>query len=370
MVWYWFFLPDGHSLRWFLTEKTVYLGLITLFCYEVLYATSLASFRKWWYELFLGLHVGLQAGALGFLYFHHRGSKPYVRVALAIFLLDRLIFRLLVKSREFKAEMKVMPDGDTVLLSANWPVSQRRTFWTSLFSQNMHAGWGPAEHVFVTIPSLARKHVFQAHPFTIASAAPGKGQQHAWFDLIIRALDGFTRDLLIYTETHSSVNIRLDGPYGSSHAFDMLRSSVVAVAVVGGSGIAVAYPMLWALLQSNKNAAESDPEATAASQPARRVALIWIIHQADHIAWLGHERLDELAALGLHLVLPLPTREAGRPDVGLLVRETIQELAGERCRAGVMVSGPDGMNRAARNSCAQMVRKGGDVEVAVEKFGW
>lgn len=376
MVWYTFFLPDGRSLQWFLTEKTVYLGLITLFCYEVLYATSLASFRKWWYELFLALHVGLQAGALGFLYFHHRGSKPYVRVTLAIFLLDRLVFRLLIKSREFKASVKVMPDGNTVLLSGNWPVTTKHHgFWATLFSQNMHSGWAPAEHVFLTIPSLGRKHNFQAHPFTIASAAPSDEQEHAWFDLIIRALDGFTRDLLVHAQTCSSVTIRLDGPYGSSHAFDMLRSSNVAVAVVGGSGIAVAYPMLWALLQptSNKNHIDVDPEAAAAnpSSSARKVALIWIVHQSDHIQWLGQERVDELAALGLHIVLPPPTREAGRPDVTALVRGTIQDLTlGGSSRVGVMVSGPDGMNRAARNCCAQMVGEGHKIEVATEKFGW
>jgi hypothetical protein len=376
MVWYTFFRPDGRNLQWFLTEKTVYLGLITLFCYEVLYATSLASFRKWWYELFLGLHVGLQAGALGFLYFHHRGSKPYVRVALAIFLLDRIVFRLLAKSREFKASVKVMPDGNTLLLSGNWPITTRtQSMWTSLFSQNIHAGWAPAEHVFLTVPSLGRKHNFQAHPFTIASAAPSEDQEHAWFDLIIRALDGFTRDLLVHSQTHSSMTIRLDGPYGSSHAFDMLRSSDVAVAIVGGSGIAVAYPMLWALLQPNskKNQTDADPEAAGASPPGsvRKVALIWIVHQSNHVQWLGQERLDELAALGLHVISPLPTREAGRPDIAALVRGTIQDLSsGESRRVGVMVSGPDGMNRAARNCCAQMVGEGHAIDVAVEKFGW
>ena len=372
MVWYTFWRPIGNDLWWFLSEKTIYLGLITLFCYEVLYATSLASFRKWWYELFLGLHVGLQAGALGFLYFHHRGSKPYVRVTLAIFLIDRLVFRLLAKSREFKASVKVMPDGNTVLLSGNWLVAAKpQSTWRYLFSQNMHSGWKPAEHVFLTIPSLGRKHVFQTHPFTIASAAPSDEQEHAWFDLIIRALDGFTRDLLIHAQTCSSVMIRLDGPYGSSHAYNMLRSSDVAVTVVGGSGIAVAYPMLWALLQSssNKHHTDVDSEAAAGSSGSlRKVALIWVVHQADHIQWLGQERLDELAALGVHVVLPPPTREAGRPDVAALVRSTIEDLG--QSRVGVMVSGPDGMNRAARNSCAQMLGEGREIEVAVEKFGW
>lgn len=369
-VWYTFFRPDGRSLQWFLAEKTVYIGLITLFCYEVLYLTSLASFRKWWYELFLASHVGLQAGALGFLYFHHRGSKPYVRVTLAIFLVDRLVFRLLAKSREFKADVKVMPDGNTVLLSGSWPLAARRSSpWKSLFSQNMHAGWAPAEHVFLTIPSLGRKHIFQAHPFTIASAAPAKEHEHAWFNLIIRALDGFTRDLLIHAQTCSTVMMRLDGPYGSSHAFDMLRSSDVAVTVVGGSGIAVAYPMLWAMLQPTSNQSSIDAEASLTS--TRNVALIWIVHQADHIQWLGQERLDELIALGLHIVLPPPTKEAGRPDVAATLRRTIEDLSsGSSSRVGVMVSGPDGMNRAARNCCAQMIGEGQHVEVAVEKFGW
>lgn len=83
------------------------------------------------------------------------------------------------------------------------------------------------------------------------------------------------------------------------------------------------------------------------------------------------ERLDELAALGMHVVLPAPTREAGRPDVAALVRGTIEDLtAGRQSKVGVMVSGPDGMNRAARNCCAQMLGEGREIEVAVEKFGW
>jgi hypothetical protein len=53
------------------------------------------------------------------------------------------------------------------------------------------------------------------------------------------------------------------------------------------------------------------------------------------------------------------------------VRSTIEDLtSGGQSRVGVMVSGPDGMNRAARNCCAQMLGEGREIEVAVEKFGW
>ena len=74
-----------------------------------------------------------------------------------------------------------------------------------------------------------------------------------------------------------------------------------------------------------------------------------------------------------HVVLPPATREAGRPDVEALVRRTVAEMTltgSGGGRVGVMVSGPDGMNRAARNCCARMVGEGHRVEVAVEKFGW
>jgi dihydroxyacetone kinase len=132
--------------------------------------------------------------------------------------------------------------------------------------------------------------------------------------------------------------------------------------------------MLWALLQPNSNKHQTDVDSEAAadsSASSRKVALIWIVHQADHIQWLGQERLDELAALGLHVVLPAPTRGAGRPDVAALVRGTIEDLtSGSQSSVGVMISGPDGMNRAARNCCAQMLGEGSEIEVAVEKFGW
>jgi hypothetical protein len=160
----------------------------------------------------------------------------------------------------------------------------------------------------------------------------------------------------------------------------MLRSSDVAIAVVGGSGIAVAYPMLWALLQpvpSSKSSSSENSDVEAASPtrpPRRKVALIWIVHQADHRSWLGQERLDELASLGLNVITPPPTRTAGRPDVAALVRGTIEELTSAddagRCRLGIVCSGPDEFNRMARNSCAVMAGEGRKIEVAVEKFGW
>ena len=364
-TWYCFLSPRV-GLWEFLTLRLVLLGIGAFVCYEVLYFTSLSSFRQWWYEAFLATHVLLQAGALSLVWFHYHTSRVYVGIALCIFLIDRLVFRLALKTRTINANLTVMEDGNTVMVSANWPVLSRRyNIWTMLFGIDARFGWKPTEHVFLTIPALARKHWIQAHPFSIASAAP-EDSEHAWFNLVVRVHDGFTHDLLKYAQTHSSVNVRLDGSYGSMHACDMLRDSSVSIIVAGGSGIAVAYPLVWTLLHRFRN----DPETLPRS---RKVALIWVVHEASHVSWIGHERLNELRDLGLHVILPAPTAKVGRPDVEMLVRDAIDGFTSNeitRERIGVVCSGPDGMNRTVRNTCAALAWNGLNIDVAVEKFGW
>jgi len=85
--------------------------------------------------------------------------------------------------------------------------------------------------------------------------------------------------------------------------------------------------------------------------------------------------LDELKAMGLHVCVPGPTSMAGRADAAALVRDMIHRLTEQGNlpddpRVGVVVSGPDGMNRAVRNTCASLAWQGWDVDVAVEKYGW
>jgi NAD(P)H-flavin reductase len=363
MGWYQFFRPLGMTLYWFLTHRIVILGILGFICYEVLYLTSLASFRQWWYEVFLGTHIVLQAGGLVFLFFHFPSARVYTTLALAIFSADRLVYRLLLKTMTIRADLNITADGQTVLLSADWLVSRhRRNFFSWLLGQNARSGWTTTEHAFITVPALASKHVIQAHPFTIASAAPNQ-RQHAWFNLIIRAHNGFTRDLLRFAESHSSAMVRLDGPYGSLHALEMLRDSSIALLVVGGSGVAVAYPIIWDLLVN----------AETAIHAKRKVGLVWVIHETAHVEWLGHERIDELREMGLHVCIPPPTSKAGRPNVKALVHDMIQDMGSsvlEEEQIGIVVSGPDSMNRTARNACAGLAYAGLNISVAVEKYGW
>ncbi|KAK3955714.1 MFS general substrate transporter [Pseudoneurospora amorphoporcata] len=388
----------------YFTHPLILNGLGAFASYELLYFTSLGSFRQRWYELFLAWHVLLQIAALMFLWFHFYTSRPYVSLSLLIFVLDRLVWRLRFKRATVTADIEVLEDGQTYLLSADWDIipsaqsqpSQRQPqpWWKFNSNKSILNGWNPTDHVFLSVPSLGGSHALQAHPFTIASAAPvvTSAQQqptHAWFNLLIRSYSGFTSDLLRHAQAgHTRVAVQLDGPYGSSHALDMLRASGSAILVAGGSGIAVTFPLVWALLQrpeevlsdgedddlDDDDEEEEEDKIVKSGRPLtrhkQRVHMLWVTHSRSHRNWVPQEQFDELVALGLDLVVPEPTEEAGRPDVAGIVKGWILDAASDGLESAVVASGPDGLNRTVRNTCADVIGEGLDVRIAVEKFGW
>jgi hypothetical protein len=379
-VWYGLLRHIGFTLAQFLFNRVVGLGLGAFIAYEVLYFTSLGSFRARWYEIFLALHIFLQFAGLVLLWFHHSTSRPYVGISLAIFVIDRVMFRLWLKTSSHPATLTILEDDETVLLSANWDIVPSSAL-SALTPKSMEQGWKPNDHIFITIPSLGPYFALQSHPFTIFSAAPEIADSdsdiipsHAFFTLLIRAQspEGFASKLLEHARTHTKTQIRLDGPYGSSHALDILEASNTVVIVAGGSGIAVAYPLLWALLHTTSNSATdveigSSSSSSSSSRGKRRVKLLWITHSESHRKWVPEYKMRELQSWGLEVLIPEPTSIVGRPDAGKILRGWAEQ---ERGRTGVVVSGPDGLVRDVRNTCAGLIKKGENVSVQVEKFGW
>lgn len=370
-VWYTILRPSGITLGHFLLIRMILLGIGAFVAYELIYFTSLGSFRQRWYELFLGLHVVLQVLALVLVWFHHPRGRIYVGVALGIFLIDRLLYRMAARISTRKALLGVKDDAGTVVLCSLIPLEPGRKRFGSFFGAcDITGGWKATEHVFLTIPSLARKHIFQAHPFTIASKAPRAEQLVANLKLVIRAQDGFSADLLSYARTHKSVGIRLDGPYGSQTAVKMLQESDHAIIIAGGSGIAVAWPLVSALLEIMEN---KDPENPNPSGKGAEILFIWVIREESHLTWLGKDRLADLEAAGVKCCVPPPTAKNGHPDILGIIDEWVisfDDIDGRKKKFGVVASGPDGLNRTVRNACAALVREGRDVHVEIEKFGW
>ncbi|KAF8866126.1 hypothetical protein BDZ45DRAFT_667984 [Acephala macrosclerotiorum] len=360
--------PNGFGLLRFLLLPVIALGLGAFFSYELLCFTSLSSFRQLWYELFLGLHIFLQIAALVFVFFHHSVARPYVGLALAILLGDRLVYRLWTKSTSLEARVEILEDRETVKLSSTIirrPAGQL----SAILGTSIAAGWAATDHIFITIPSLARKHILQAHPFTIASAAPLPNEEKAHLNLLIRAQDGFSRDLLRAAQIHKTLNIRVDGPYGSSHARHMLEDSDLALVVAGGSGIAVGWPLIQNLLDSTRS---SDTEiASLFSLRRQKIVLIWVIHQGTHLSWIGRQPLADAENRGAEIIVPRATEEIGRPDLAGMIRELVDVYAGGNARkTRVVASGPDSMGRLVRNTCAGMARDGRNVNVLFEKSRW
>ncbi|KAF1978477.1 hypothetical protein BU23DRAFT_651285 [Bimuria novae-zelandiae CBS 107.79] len=348
IVWFGVLRKIGFTLARFLFNKLVILGLLAFISYEILYFTSLGSFRQRMYEVFLALHIFFQIAGLAFLWFHFYTSRPYVEASLGIFIIGRLVFRLWLKSTTHPATLTVLDDDETVLLSANWDTFTRHS---ALVPKSMKHGWKPNDHTFLTLPALSRKQALQAHPFTIFSVAPtlktDEERAHAWFSLLIRAQakegdTGFTRHLLAYARSHPRTKSASTG------------------LIAGGSGKALAYPLLYALLEPS-----ADLEGGTSSRVARKVKLLWITHKASHRSWIPVDKWDELLSWGLEAHTPPPTTAVGRPDVP----SSLRTLVGHG-RTGVVVSGPDGLVRDVRNTCAKLIGSGADVQVQVEKFGW
>lgn len=372
-VWYTLLRPTGLTLTRFLLSKIILLGIGAFVAYETLYFTSLGSFRQRWYELFLGLHVVLQVIALVLLWFHHHGSRIYVAVALAIFLIDRLIYRMTLKTCTFRADLSIPEDKDTIKLHVTIPISHHHQILYNVLGSNITHGWKPTHHIFLTIPSLSRKHIIQAHPFTIASRAPSPDAETAELDLVIRAQDGFSGDLLRYSKGHDTVAIRIDGPYGSQSAVELLQDSDISIVIAGGSGIAVAWPLVWSVIDAQPT---QDPERFSVVTSRKKLLLIWVIQSSSHRTWLDKDQLANLQThSGVDVIIPIPTSQNGRPDVGGLIETWVErhespDSKANRTRIGVVCSGPDGMNRVVRNTCSRMQGRGVDVGVEIEKFGW
>jgi predicted ferric reductase len=275
--------------------------------------------------------------------------------------MDRIIFRMFAKSTTIEACGKIMEDGETIKLSMPIDVSPK------VLGQSVKSGWKPTDHVFITVSALGKEHIFMAHPFTIASPAP-REPGPADLEVIIRAQAGFSRSLLNYVHRHNKLTVRLDGPYGSTHARKMLEDSDLAVVIAGGSGIAVAWPLISHLQTLASSLHSEDNQQTERN---KKIVLIWVIHQDTHASWLSTSSLDEARSHGVEIIIPKPTEEAGRPDLQKLIRDSVSEhaITGNE-RIGVVASGPDGMNRSVRNTCAGLIWNGRDVHVSVEKFGW
>lgn len=189
-------------------------------------------------------------------------------------------------------------------------------------------------------------------------------------DFLIRARDGFSKKLMQEAaKEHREIEAIVDGPYGCGHAFECLNSAKVAVAVAGGSGIAVIYPLIHAVAiedhDSGQSGDEDEEQLRESEGLVKKMVLLWIVRAEDNSRnWLPAEALEELRMAGVEVLVHVTQTKRYRPDL-----RTMLGLVAED-GMGVVVCGPSGMVRDVRNACAAMQRGGKMVDVVTEKFGW
>ena len=151
----------------------------------------------------------------------------------------------------------------------------------------------------------------------------------------------------------------------------MLKDSDLSIIVAGGSGIAVAWPLVWSIINHSQ---KQDLEHSKPNIVRHRVLLIWVVRSRSHLSWLEDRDLEELKAKGVDITIPQPTGECGHPPIKRIVTDWLirhdSMLNAYQAKIGVVCSGPDGMNRAVTNMCSSLLRGGRKVSVEIEKFGW
>lgn len=395
LTWYSIIRPQGFSLSWFLTRHIIYIGLGALTCYLLIWITSIGYVRQEAYEFFLASHIFLQVAALVFLFLHHSSARPYCGAALAIWVLDRGISRILLSNQKFIATLEIAQDKQTVLVYCNIPLDKSKRY-------DIRCGWNAGQHVFLSVPGMKWYHAKQAHPFTIASPAPSTDAPGSWpLQLIIRCQDGFSKELLKYAEYHQHAEVYLDGPYGSSDLVEDIVSADRVCLIAGGSGITVTYPLAWSLwskgrdtpVLSNRTVYRQGKKEKLnieliQSEMQQQRKHFWVRQRPEHGSWitllpahvasLNHSTESTTRCNGVGLIDQIfETREdAGgfRPDITVEIKTWLQSdeksTFDRNQRVCLVVCGPDGLVRDVRNCVASFVRQGYNIQLRVEKFGW
>lgn len=109
----------------------------------------------------------------------------------------------------------------------------------------------------------------------------------------------------------------------------------------------------------------------------KRIVMVWVVREECQLSWLHGGELEDLRKLDVEIVTHVTQGNVvvgKRPKMEDVVENVGCDLrsdGGRGCGSmGVVVCGPSGMVRDTRNSCAGMMRRGLDVRIVTEKFGW
>ncbi|KAJ5683475.1 Riboflavin synthase-like beta-barrel [Penicillium macrosclerotiorum] len=267
-------------------------GLVAILGFIFIVIQSLSPVRHSLYELFLHLHIALAVMSFVALWYHLKNllQQRVLLGTLILWGLDRagrlaiLIWRNCGKRRTM-ATVEALPGS---VARVDIEVSRAWKF-------------KPGQYMYLYMPCLG---LWTSHPFTVAWTSSGTeslnlteknsssdsfasligGSETTTMSVLIKGQDGFTKKLLKKVEDSPEGTIKAtalaEGPFGGIHT---LASYGTLLLVAGGIGIT--HPMSY-LHEVVTNFA-SRKSAT------RKVHLVWMIRNLDHLAWI-HNWMTEI----------------------------------------------------------------------------
>ncbi|KAE8329874.1 ferric reductase like transmembrane component-domain-containing protein [Aspergillus sergii] len=255
----------------------------------------------------------------------------------------------------------------------------------------------PGSHVFLWLPSLR---LFETHPFTMVSSSPP--------EFVIRAYDGFTRDLyyLAHKKQGQLLRCSMDGEYGQVPDF-MEFDKVILVA--GGSGASFTFAIALGLL-----------EELSSHNTSKQIEFLWAVRGLESLKWFEPQlaKLQESPYVNISVYItrdamssgestvsstPVPHKSAcltnalpsvgdiemglskttapeailddagymkkGRPDIRLLISDCLSGCSSEE-RVGISGCGPIEMIDALRRIVREGQVSGPSVTLHTEEFMW
>lgn len=225
----------------------------------LLVVSSLPVFRRVMYGTFQNCHfIGVVALLVG-LGLHVPVAKPWMIASAAIYAFSMVMSAC--KTRFARAELVALGGCTTTLITI----------------PELTTGWRAGQHVRLRVFGIGMSRVFEAHPFTIASAPDSGG-----LVLMAKAVGDWTEKLYELAASGEGAQrdtseaemgvwkrratVMIEGPYGGlGHTLPTSFSSLILMA--GGSGISHSLALAQDIIQRS-------PSGVVA---ARTVDLVWVV---------------------------------------------------------------------------------------------
>lgn len=370
------------------TDPFISWGTVGTIAMTLMVLHSVSPVRHAFYETFVCVHVFLFGFVLVGAWIHCDIGKlpqlPIIKAVFSLWLLERVARLLRIAYINFSRKDKGWAPVTAFAMAGG---ATRVTVHLP-----RHATVNPGTHAYLRFKSI---NPFESHPFSIAwvedipayelptyekgqvvKKQPEEAKMVTDVSFIIHAQTGMTKKLhdeALKCKPHClELKGWLEGPYAGHHSLDSYGHAVL---FAGSSGITHQIPYVRHLIQGFNDGIVA----------TRRVTLIWIIRDTEHLDWvkqwmdviLQMPRRKEILRIKLYITRPKHMRDINspsttvqmfpmRPNVKELVRQEVDQQKGAMC---VTVCGPGALSDDVREG-VRLVQDISVVDFIEESFTW